>query len=144
MSPLYKRNCSIIWIRPKLNSLSFAGFIADYISRKLSKLVALNTTIRVSVLLQTSVLSGLVVAAAAAAVVGAASGAAGAATRLAGLVGVDLAVGKLAGANTLVGLAILAETVMLSGLVVRHDECEVIVFVKNGYLCYGRGCGLNG
>jgi hypothetical protein len=44
-------------------------------------------------------------------------GARGLAALSAGLVGVDLAVGELAGADTLVGLAVLAETVVLC------DDC---------------------
>ena len=59
-------------------------------------------------------LSGLVVAAVAArSSETTASIARGLAALLTGLVGVDLAVGELAGADTLVRLAVLAETVVL-------------------------------
>jgi len=78
-------------------------------------LVALDTSIRLSILAKTIVLSGLVVAAIAAgsSETTAASIARSLAALLTSLVRVDLAVGQLAGANTLVGLAVLAETVVL-------------------------------
>ena len=78
-------------------------------------LVALDTSIRLSILAKTIVLSGLVVAAIAAgsSETATASIARSLAALLTSLVRVDLAMGELAGANALVGLAVLAETVVL-------------------------------
>jgi hypothetical protein len=74
-------------------------------------LVALDTSIRLAILPDATVLGRLVVTTAAARV-GRAS-AAGVATLLSGLMGVDLAMGELASADALVRLAVLAATVVL-------------------------------
>lgn len=81
-------------------------------------LVALDATVRGAVLLQPAVLRGLVVAASTAARIGAATGAGaagvgGLAALAAGLVRVNLAVGEFASADAAIGLAVLAETVVL-------------------------------
>lgn len=77
-------------------------------------LVSLDTTVRLAILPQAVILRGLVVAAI---VPGAATvttrAAAGLAALMASLVRVNLALGELASADTLVGLPVLAETVML-------------------------------
>lgn len=75
-------------------------------------LVALHTTIGVAVLLEASVLGGLVVTTAAAAVITAADIGSPSSLR-SSLVRVDLAMGELAGANALVRLTVLAEAVVL-------------------------------
>jgi hypothetical protein len=78
-------------------------------------LVALNTSIRLAILAKSSMLSGLVVVTIAATGGRAASRSAGLTTLLAGLDGVDLALGELAGADALVWLTVLAEAVVLCG-----------------------------
>lgn len=79
-------------------------------------LVTLNTLVRAAILLQATVLSGLVVSTAAVGASKALAGAGSLSALLAGLVGVDLAVGELAGADTTVRLTVLAEAVMLCKL----------------------------
>lgn len=76
-------------------------------------LIALDTAIWLSILGQAIVLSWLVVTAGAATTGLATGTAACLSTLLSGLMGVDFAVGELAGSNTLVGLSVLAETVVL-------------------------------
>jgi hypothetical protein len=78
-------------------------------------LVALDTSIGLSILAKTIVLSGLVVAAviAGALETSTAAAARGLSALNTGLMGVNLAVSELAGADAAVGLAILAETVVL-------------------------------
>jgi hypothetical protein len=78
-------------------------------------LVSLDTAIRLSILPESTVLGRLVVLAitTAAGTKATLSRAGGLAAFSASLVGVDLSVGELAGADTLVRLAVLAETVVL-------------------------------
>lgn len=79
-------------------------------------LVTLDTLVRAAILLQATVLSGLVVTTAAVGASKALAGAGSLSALLASLVGVDLAVSELAGADTTVRLTVLAEAVVLCKL----------------------------
>ena len=89
-------------ISKTFNSITFQRY---------SILVVLHSSIRLAVLLKSTMLRRLVLVTAAGAA--AATAITGLATLTSGLMRVDLAVGKLASSDTTVGLAILAEAVVL-------------------------------